>query len=153
LQSTPRRWVLVDAAPRILPDIPEPLGDYAADELRKRGMEIHVDTTLAAVSADEAVLGDGTRIPTNTLVWTAGVTPNPALREWGLPRDERGGGEGDAVLGVRGHEQVWALGDGARVPNTRSAQPDPPTCQHALRQARRVAKNLTGTPEPYGYLM
>jgi len=153
LKSTPRRWVLVDAAPRILPDIPEPLGDYAADELRKRGMEIHVDTTLAAVSADEAVLGDGTRIPTNTLVWTAGVTPNPALRDWGLPLDEKGRVEVDAVLRVLGHEHVWALGDGARVPNTRSDQPDPPTCQHALRQARRLAKNLTGTPEPYGYLM
>jgi NADH dehydrogenase len=153
LRSTPRRWVLVDAAPRILPDIPQPLGDYAADELRKRGMEIHVETTLASVSADEAVLGDGTRIPTNTLVWTAGVTPNPALREWGLPLDERGRIEVDALLRVRGHEHVWALGDAARVPNTRSEQPDPPTCQHALRQARRLAKNLTGTPEPYGYLM
>jgi NADH:quinone reductase (non-electrogenic) len=153
LRSTPRRWVLVDAAPRILPDIPQPLGDYAADELRKRGMEIHVETTLASVSADEAVLGDGTRIPTNTLVWTAGVTPNPALREWGLPLDEKGRVEVDAVLRVRGHEHVWALGDGARVPNTRSDQPDPPTCQHALRQARRLAKNLTGTPEPYGYMM
>jgi NADH dehydrogenase len=153
LRSTPRRWVLVDAAPRILPDIPQPLGDYAADELRKRGMEIHVETTLASVSADEAVLGDGTRIPTNTLVWTAGVTPNPALREWGLPLDEKGRIEVDALLRVRGHEHVWALGDAARVPNTRSEQPDPPTCQHALRQARRLAKNLTGTPEPYGYLM
>jgi NADH:ubiquinone reductase (H+-translocating) len=153
LRSTPRRWVLVDAAPRILPDIPQPLGDYAADELRKRGMEIHVETTLASVSADEAVLGDGTRIPTNTLVWTAGVTPNPALREWGLQLDEKGRVEVDAVLRVRGHEHVWALGDGARVPNTRSDQPDPPTCQHALRQARRLAKNLTGTPEPYGYMM
>jgi NADH:ubiquinone reductase (H+-translocating) len=153
LRSTPRRWVLVDAAPRILPDIPQPLGDYAADELRKRGMEIHVGTTLESVSADEAVLGDGTRIPTNTLVWTAGVTPNPALRDWGLPLDEKGRVEVDSVLRVLGHEHVWALGDGARVPNTRSDQPDPPTCQHALRQARRLAKNLTGTPEPYGYMM
>jgi NADH dehydrogenase len=116
-------------------------------------MEIHVETTLESVSADEAVLGDGTRIPTNTLVWTAGVTPNPALREWGLPLDEKGRVEVDSVLRVRGHEHVWALGDGARVPNTRSDQPDPPTCQHALRQARRLAKNLTGTPEPYGYMM
>src|SRR4029077_13390333 len=95
LRSTPRRWVLVDAAPRILPDIPQPLGDYAADELRKRGMEIHVETTLESVSADEAVLGDGTRIPTNTLVWTAGVAPNPLLREWSLPLDEKGRGGGE----------------------------------------------------------
>jgi NADH:ubiquinone reductase (H+-translocating) len=48
---------------------------------------------------------------------------------------------------------VWALGDCANVPNARSGQPDPPTCQHALRQARRLAKNLTGPPERYSYLM
>jgi NADH dehydrogenase len=153
LRSTRRRWVLVDAAPRILPEIPLPLGDYAATELRSRGVEIHVDTTLESVSADEAVLGNGTRIPTNTLVWTAGVAPNPALREWSLPLDEKGHVEVDELLRVRGHEHVWALGDCARVPNTRSDRPDPPTCQHALRQARRLAHNLTAPPEPYGYRM
>jgi NADH dehydrogenase len=153
LRSTPRRWVLVDAAPRILPDIPLPLGDYAAAELEKRGIEIHVGTTLESVTADEAVLGDGTRIPTTMLVWTAGVAPNPALRGWGLPLDERGHVEVDEFLRVRGHEHLWALGDCTLVPNTRSDRPDPPTCQHALRQARRLAKNLTGPPEPYGYRM
>jgi NADH:ubiquinone reductase (H+-translocating) len=153
LRSTPRRWVLVDAASRILPDIPAPLGDYAAAELRKRGIEIHVDTTLQSVSADEAVLGNGTRIETTMLVWTAGVTPNPVLRDWGLPLDEKGHVQVDELLRVRGHEHVWALGDCALVPNTRSDRPDPPTCQHALRQARRLAKNLTGPPEPYGYRM
>src|SRR3954463_172307 len=153
LRSTPRRWVLVDAAPRILPDIPPPLGEYAAAELSKRGIEIHVDTTLESVTADSAVLGDGTRIPTNMVVWTAGVAPNTALREWSLPLDEKGRVEVDEVLRVRGHEHVWALGDCALVPNTRSDRPDPPTCQHALRQARRLARNLTGPPEPYGYRM
>ncbi|HEY7420681.1 MAG TPA: NAD(P)/FAD-dependent oxidoreductase [Gaiellaceae bacterium] len=153
LRSTPRRWVLVDAAARILPDIPAPLGEYAAAELRKRGIEIHVETTLESVSGDEAVLGNGTRIPTNMLVWTAGVAPNPVLRDWGLPLDEKGHVQVDELLRVRGHEHVWALGDCALVPNTRSDRPDPPTCQHALRQARRLAKNLTGPPEPYGYRM
>jgi NADH dehydrogenase len=153
LRSTPRRWVLVDAAPRILPEIPPPLGDYAAAELRRRHVEIHVGTTLESVSADEAVLGNGTRIPTNSLVWTAGVAPNPVLREWSLPLDEKGRVEADELLRVRGHEHVWTLGDCARVPNTRSDRPDPPTCQHALRQARRLARNLSGTPQPYGYRM
>jgi NADH:ubiquinone reductase (H+-translocating) len=153
LRTTPRRWVLVDAAPRILPEIPLPLGDYAAAELQKREVEIHVNTTLESVSAGEAVLGDGTRIPTDTLVWTAGVAPNPLLREWALPLDEKGRVEVDELLRVPGHEHVWALGDCARVPNTRSDRPDPPTCQHALRQARRLAKNLSGPPQPYGYRM
>jgi len=153
LRDLPRRWVLVDAAPRILPEIPSRLGEYADRELRDRGVEIHVGTTLQSVSAEEAVLGDGTRVPTRTLVWTAGVAPNPLLREWGLPLDDRGRLEVDELLRVRGHEHVWALGDCARVPNTRSDRPDPPTCQHALRQARQLARNLQGPPEPYGYRM
>jgi NADH dehydrogenase len=153
LRSVPRRWVLVDAAPKILPEIPPRLGDYAARELMERGVEIHVGTTLGSVSAEEAVLGDGTQIPTRTLVWTAGVRANPLLAELGVPLDDRGRVEVDELLRVRGQQSVWALGDCARVPNTRSSVPDPPTCQHALRQARRLAKNLQGSPEPYGYRM
>jgi NADH dehydrogenase len=153
LRGTPRRWVLVDTAPKILPEIPAPLGEYAAHELESRGIEIHVGTTLASVSADQAVLGDGTSIPTRTLVWTAGVRPHPLLTELGLPLDDRGRVEVDELLRVRGHGHVWALGDCARVPNTKAELPDPPTCQHALRQARRLARNIEGPPRPYGYRM
>ena len=153
LRDVPRRWVLVDAAPKILPEIPHRLGEYAAQELSGRGVEIHVGTTLQSVTADEAVLGDGTAIPTRTLVWTAGVRPNPLLGELGVPLDERGRVEVDEFLRVRGHEHVWSLGDCARVPNRKADQPDPPTCQHALRQARRLARNLQGEPQPYGYRM
>lgn len=153
LAGVPRRWVLVDAAPKILPEIPARLGEYAAHELERRGVEIHVGTTLAAVAADEVVLGDGSRIPARTLVWTAGVRANPLLERLGVPLDERGRVEVDELLRVRGQEGVWALGDCARVPNARSGVPDPPTCQHALRQARRLARNLAGDPKPYGYRM
>ena len=150
LQEVPQRWVLVDAAPKILPEIPPRLGEYAAHELAERGVEIHVGTMLQSVSEDEAVLGDGTRIPTHTLVWTAGVRANPILRELGLPLDDRQRVEVDEFLRVRGSANVWALGDCARVPNRKADVPDPPTCQHALRQARRLAKNLQGELEPYG---
>jgi NADH dehydrogenase len=153
LKDVRRRWVLVDAAPKILPEIPSRLGDYAASELADRGVEIHVGTTLQSVSESEAVLGDGTRIPTNTLVWTAGVRANPLLATLGVPLDDQNRVLVDEFLQVQGHEHVWALGDGAHVPNTKSDRPDPPTCQHALRQARRLAKNIQGDRQPYGYRM
>ena len=153
LRDVPRRWVLVDAAPKILPEIPSRLGEYAARELTERGIEIHVGTTLRSVSAGEVELAEGVHIPTRTLVWTAGVAPNPLVRELGLPLDERGRIEVDEFLRVRGQDHVWSLGDCARVPNRKAAQPDPPTCQHALRQARRLARNLQGEPQPYGYRM
>ena len=153
LKDVPRRWVLVDAAPKILPEIPSRLGDYAAHELEQRGIEIYVRTPLESVSDDGVVLAGGRSIPTATLVWTAGVMANPLLGELGLPLDERRRVEVDEFMRVRGHEHVWSLGDCARVPNTRSDRPDPPTCQHALRQARQLAKNIQGDLHPYGYRM
>jgi NADH dehydrogenase len=154
LRHAPQRWVLVDAAPKILPEIPTRLGEYAARQLVKRGVEIHVDTTLDSVEAGAATLSNGERILTHTLVWTAGVRASPELSRFGLPLDERGRVKVDETLRVEGHEHVWALGDDAAVPNTATPGAfDPPTQQHALRQARRLAKNIAGEPKPYGYKM
>jgi NADH:ubiquinone reductase (H+-translocating) len=146
------QWVLVDAAPKILPEIPSRLGDYAAKQLTGRGVEIHTSTTLESVGDGWVVLSGGKRIASHTLVWTAGVTPSPMVRKLGLPVDERGAIRVDETLRVEGSDRLWALGDCARVPNTKTPEhPDPPTSQHALRQARRLAKNLRGTPKPYRY--
>lgn len=154
LRGIEQRWVLVDAAPKILPEIPRRLGEYAAQRLRKRGVEIHVGTTLESYDGREVVLANGTRIPARTLVWTAGVRASPVLGKLGLPLDERGRVVVDETLRVEGSDVVWALGDCAAVPNCKTPHAlDPPTCQHALRQARRLAKNLTGPPERYGYAM
>jgi NADH:quinone reductase (non-electrogenic) len=154
LRDTRQRWVIVDAAPRILPDIPRKLGEYTRHELEKRGVEIHVETTLSSYDGREATLSDGTRIPARTLVWAAGVKASPALATLDLPLDDRGRVIVDETLRVSGTTDVWSLGDCAAVPNTKTpGRFDPPTCQHALRQARRLAKNLVGPPKPYGYRM
>ena len=154
LRHAQQRWVLVDAAPKILPEVPTRLGEYAARQLLKRGVEIHVDTTLESVDAGAATLSNGERILTHTLVWTAGVRASPELSRFGLPLDERGRVKVDETLRVQGHEHVWALGDDAAVPNTATpGEVDPPTQQHALRQARRLAKNIAGEPKPYHYRM
>jgi NADH:ubiquinone reductase (H+-translocating) len=154
LRGVQQRWVLVDAAPKILPEIPRRLGEYAHRHLERQGVEIHVATTLESYDGREARLSDGTVVPARTLVWTAGVRAHPFLGELGLPLDERGRVRVDELLRVEGRETVWALGDCAAVPNTSTpGVVDPPTSQHALRQARRLAKNLTGPPKPYGYRM
>jgi NADH dehydrogenase len=154
LRGVRQRWVLVDAAPRILAEIPQKLGEYTHHYLEKRGIEIHVGATLESFDEREAVLSDGARIPARTLVWAAGVRASPDLERLGLPLDERGRVIVGPTLQVEGSDDTWALGDGAAVPNTRTpGRVDPPTCQLALRQARRLAKNLTRPPKPYGYRM
>lgn len=154
LKGMRQRWILVDAAPKILPEIPKRLGEYAARELWKRGVDIRVSTTLDAAEPHSVTLSDGTTLETETLVWTAGVRAHPLLAELDLPRDDRGRVLVDPLLRVDGRDNIWALGDCARVPNEATPDhPDPPTCQHALRQARRLAKNLRGEPKPYRYRM
>jgi NADH dehydrogenase len=154
VQETPQHWVLVDAAPKILPEIPPKLGEYAGEQLERRDVDIRVGTTLDAIEPHAAVLSDGDRIPTRTVVWTTGARPNPLLTKFGVPLDERGRVKVDSTFRVEGMPHIWALGDCASVPNEATpGQSDPPTSQHALRQARRLAKNLRGTPKPYRYRM
>jgi NADH dehydrogenase len=149
LRGAEQRWVLVDAAPSILPEIPRRLGEYAAKQLASRGVDIRVSTTLESVDAEEAVLSGGTRLATHTLVWTAGVKAQPLLAELGLPLDDRGRVVVGPTLQVEGRENIWALGDCARVPNAATSEhPDPPTCQHALRQARRSRRTCVASASP-----
>jgi NADH:ubiquinone reductase (H+-translocating) len=154
LRDIPQQWVLVDAAPKILPEIPTRLGDYAARLLERRGVDIRTETTLEEVEPHAVRLSDGDEILTSTVVWTAGVRAHPLLAEFGLPTEERGRVPVDETLRVTGMSSVWALGDCAAVPNL--ATPghfDPPTSQHVLRQARRLAKNMKGDVRPYRYRM
>jgi NADH:ubiquinone reductase (H+-translocating) len=154
LQHVPQHWVLVDAAPKILPEIPTRLGDYAGELLRRRGIDIRVGTTLDEVEPHAVRLSDGDHLLTSTVVWTAGVRANPLLAELGLPLDERGRVRVDETLRVEGTERLWSLGDCAAVPNAATpGQVDPPTSQHSLRQAKRLARNLAGDVRPYRFKM
>jgi NADH:ubiquinone reductase (H+-translocating) len=146
------RWLLLDGGGRILGQMPEQLARFAHRTLERRGVEILTETSLTEVDARGVTLTSGRRVETGTVVWTAGVRPNPVLGELGLPLDHRGRVRVDETLRVVGSSNVWALGDGAAVPNEATpGEIDPATCQHALRQARRLAENLRGTPRPYRY--
>ena len=152
LSEVPQRWVLVEAGTEILAEVPDQLASYTATHLRRQGVDVLTSTTLAEVEAEWVVLGDGLRVETETVVWTAGVTPCPLVRALGLPVDARGRVVVDASLRVEGRTHIWALGDNARVPNTATPlRPDPPTCQHAVRQARAVVRSLGGDLAPYRY--
>ncbi|MDX6666369.1 MAG: hypothetical protein QOG68_2575 [Solirubrobacteraceae bacterium] len=152
------RFILVEAAARVMGEIPESLARFATEELRGRGMEIRTNTTLDAVTARTASLSGDEVVPTRTVVWTAGVKPHPVVARLGLPLDDGGRIEVGRDLAVPGAEGVWAIGDAAAVPDParRYRQPTPPTAQHAIRQGRRAARNVAaalsrGRIRPFRY--
>jgi NADH dehydrogenase len=161
MESYPRarlhgmRWVLVEASARVLPEIDIELADYALRELRGRGIDIRLETTLEEVGPKSARLSSGETLATRTVVWTAGVAPQPILRDLSVPLDERGRVPVDDHLGVRGMEGVWAIGDCAAAPDPRGGL-CPPTAQHAVRQGPVAARNIAaelgvGSPRPFEY--
>lgn len=142
------RWVLVEARERIVPEVPPSLSAFAARELRGRGIEVHTSTTLASVTAHGATLSSGEQIAARTVVWTAGVQPSAVVAELGLPLDEGGRIVSDREMRVSGWPGVWAIGDCAAVPDpARRGHACPPTAQHAVRQGRLVARNITASLE------
>ena len=84
------KWILVEASDRILPEVGAAMGTYAIRELRGRNIDVRLGTRLDSCEDRVAVLSDGSRFPTRTLVWTAGVKPAPVLAATDLPIDERG---------------------------------------------------------------
>lgn len=140
------RVVLVHPGEFILPELGEKLGRYADGKLRQRGVEIHANCKVAAVRAEEVELSNGERIAASTLIWTAGVSPNPILDLVPCAK-ERGRITVNANLEVAGTDGLWALGDCALVPDPATGGYCPPTAQHASREGKIVAQNIVATVE------
>jgi NADH:ubiquinone reductase (H+-translocating) len=137
------RWALVEAKDRIMQEVPKGLSEFAARELRGRGIEVLTETSVKEITECDVTLSGGERIPARTVVWTAGVKPSPAVGRLGLPLDRGGRVMVDRTMRVEGFQHVWAIGDCAAVPDpARQGQPCPPTAQHAIRQGRLVARNV-----------
>jgi NADH dehydrogenase len=152
------RWILVEATDRVLPEIDSDLAEYAARQLRARGIDIRLGTRLEEVTEDTARLSTGEVIPTRTVVWTTGVVPHPSLASLNVPLDEHGRVRADRYLRVEGMNGVWAIGDCAAVPDPRKklGEASPPTAQHAIRQGPLAARNIAaelgiGTARPFRY--
>ena len=139
------RWVLVEAAGRIMPEVGPRMGRYTVERLIEAGIEVFLDTRVKSMEGGHVVLDDGTEFDTETIVWTAGVKPNPMLEHTDLPRDARGRVECTAELQVVGMPDVFSAGDCASVPDLSKDDPEArtsPSAQHAVRQAKVLADNV-----------
>jgi NADH dehydrogenase len=138
------RWVLVEATGRILPEVGEDMGRYTVEELRKRGIEVRLETRLESCVGGHIVLSDGEEFDAETLVWTAGVKPNPMLARTDLPLDEKGRVKCRPDLRIDGVEGAWAAGDAAAVPDVTGppGATTGPSAQHAVRQGKVLGDNI-----------
>ena len=149
------RFVMIEAAPRIMPEVPEARAEKVVAELRARGIEVLLNTSLSDATdghlqlinmTDKSPAGE---MDTDTLIWTAGVAASPMLKNTDFPIDERGRVRVNADLRVAGDngvvEGAWAAGDNAAVPDLSGGGVGGfcvPNAQHASRQALVLAKNI-----------
>jgi NADH dehydrogenase len=141
------RFVLVEGADRILPEVGPQLGVWTLEQLRGRGIEVHLSTFLESTVGGHVVLSDGTELDAETVVWTAGVRADPVLEATDLPLDDRGRVKTLATLQVDGVDGAWAAGDAAAVPDLTQAAGTTcaPNAQHAVRQSKVLADNIVAT--------
>ncbi len=135
------RVTLVEIADRILSALDDDLSEYAVTQMRKQGTDVLLDTTVKALDGTGILLDDGRRLCTHTVIWCAGIAPNPLIADLPLPVDERGYILCDPDLRVRGYRNIWGVGDSAVNINSRG-EAYPATAQHATRQGVHLARNL-----------
>jgi NADH dehydrogenase len=140
------RFVLVEASGRILPEVGEAMGRWTVEQLRDRGIDVKLETRLESTVEGHVVLSDGTTMLADTVVWTAGVKPNPLLESTDLPLDDRGRLVCRADLGVDGVPDAWGAGDCTAVPDlTAPGAFCSPSAQHAVRQAKVLGDNVVAS--------
>ena len=142
IDATDVRFHIVELKERVLPEMPADMGEYAARKLRERGYEIHLGTPMKEVRADGVVVGEGTFIPSRTVIWTGGVKPSPLVGESGIEVDKAGRAVVKPTMETS-REGVWAIGDCALIPNAdEEGTYHAPTAQNAVREAKRLARNI-----------
>jgi NADH dehydrogenase len=132
---------LIEAGPRVLPELDEDLATFAQSTLERRGVRVHVNSPVRQIGKDRVTLQDGTIIEGDTIVLCAGVTANPLLADLPLAKDGKGRIATDATMRSTSHSNVWAIGDCASIPDP-NGKPYPQLAQHALREAKVLAHNL-----------
>jgi NADH dehydrogenase len=139
------RWMLLDLAPRVMPELDPRLSTVASKVLSARGVEVRTGTGVELAFADGVRLSDGEFVPTRSLIWCVGVRPDPMVERLGLPMQE-GRLTVDEYLTVPDHPEVHACGDAAAVPDlTRPGSVTAMTAQHAQRQGKLVADNIAAS--------
>jgi NADH dehydrogenase len=145
LRAQPLRWILLDVASRVLPELDERLSRAAHEVLRARNVEVRMEESVEESTSEGVRLTGGEFVPTRSLIWCVGVRADPLIEDIDLP-SENGRLTVDPYLNPPGHPEVFACGDAAAVPDlTRRGEPTAMTAQHAVRQGKLAARNVAAS--------
>jgi NADH dehydrogenase len=143
---------LVEMAPALLAPFHPKLQRYALAELRRRGVDVHLDTKISEITGDRVLLVNGDELPSDVTVWAAGVSAPAEVQAWGLPQGRGGRIEVGPDLRVTGQDRIFATGDVALI----EGQPLPQVAQPAIQTGRhtgqQIALLMAGRPtRPFHY--
>ena len=153
------RVILINSGPEILPEMDERLGKFALEELKKKNVEVILNNRVIDVKSiiegkedkenqvnlrgpKKIILKDNSYIIADTLIWTAGVVPEKSVIDISCEHDKSGKVVTDKYLQIKGHRDVYAIGDCAYIIEPDSGKPCPPTAQHAIREGQITAENI-----------
>ena len=153
------RVILINSGPEILPEMDERLGKFALEELKKKNVEVILNNRVIDVKSiiegnedkenqvnlrgpKKIILKDNSYIIADTLIWTAGVVPEKSIIDISCEHDKSGKVVTDKYLQIKGHRDVYAIGDCASIIEPDSGKPCPPTAQHAIREGQITAENI-----------
>jgi NADH dehydrogenase len=143
IESKDIRVLLIQSGNRLLPEMGEELAKFATQKLIQSGVEVILDARVTEVTEDNIKTKDGRIIPTNTVIWSAGVGPNPIVEEIPCKHDQRSGRiVVNKFLEVEGYPGIFAIGDCAFIMDLNTGNPYPPTAQHAIREGTVAANNI-----------
>lgn len=148
------RVVLLEAADALLPGQPERLRTYTLSRLRKMGVDVRLSTTVGRVEKGAVHLAGGTIISTETVVWTAGVQGEPAVRDWGFPTAKTGQVAVLPTLQTPGFPETYVIGDLAYIVEGGKRLPliAPVAIQQGEAAGRNVLRRIAGQdPLPFRY--
>jgi len=137
------RIVIIQSGNRLLPEMSKELAEFALQKLRNSGVEVILNSRVISATEDSVKLNDDAIIPTKTIVWSGGVTPNPLISNLACEHENKSGRiVVDQYLEIPKYKGVYALGDCAFITDPNTGNPYPPTAQHAIREGAVVAKNI-----------
>src|SRR6188472_1227309 len=145
IDSNNIRTIIIQSGNRLLPEMSEELAEFALQKLRNSGVEVILNTRVVGATANSLKLSNDTIIPTKTLIWSGGVSPNSLITNLTCEHDKSGRIVVDKYLEVPQFKGVYALGDCAYITDLYTGKPCPPTAQHAIREGAVVAKNIIST--------